>query len=187
MKEKIYYITDPVIIERVNAITAYYYKQLYNMAEFYLDDEQAAVDCVKEVINNVAVRGNIEGEVGERPFTAYLFRANRNTIINILKRTNREIPIGLTDDPVLNSRLHYDEYEVFKGKYGFGEKYDNYIEKLKPLDRQLLMMHFGEDKTYGIIADELGMNKWMVSKRIQRAVKKLKRIMPDREEWMKHE
>ena len=187
MKEKIYYITDPLIIERVNEITERYYKPLYNMAEFYLEDEQAAADCVKDEINNVAVRDNIDGEIGDRKFNAYIYRANINAIINILKRSNREIPIGLVDDPVLNSRLYYDEYNIMKGKFGFGEKFDKYIEKLKPIDRRILLMHYGEDNIYETIADELGMKPATVSKRVQRAIKKLKKMIPDKEAWKKND
>ena len=74
-----------------------------------------------------------------------------------------------------------------KGKFGFGEKFDKYIEKLKPIDRRILLMHYGEDNIYETIADELGMKPATVSKRVQRAIKKLKKMIPDKEAWKKND
>lgn len=181
MKKSIKHSIRPFVNGRIDRITKTYYDAIFKMALSRYYDIAIAEDCAQEVVMNVAMECENWDSMEDNARKAYLYRATLNTMTNILKKMNREIPSGLSAEIELLNPVYTENYEILRGKYGFGEDMDKFLSSLKELDRQLIVMRFIEDKTYKTIARELDMTEDAVSKRIRRALAKIEGLFLDEE------
>lgn len=181
MKKPIKLSLRSFVNKRMENLSEVYFNAIFKMALSMHYDIPTAEDCAQDVIINVATKcDNWEG-MNDTERRAYLYRATVNTMKNKLKKMERELPEGLSEDPALQNVVYEEKYEMFRGKYGFGEEMDAYLDRLKERDINLLIKKFVEGKTYKVIANEVGDEEDTVAKRVRRAIAKVEGYMLDEE------
>lgn len=181
MKKPIKLNLRPFVNKRMEKLSETYFDAIVKMALSIHYDVATAEDCAQDVIISVATQCANWETMDEKQRRAYIYRATVNTMNNKLKKMEREVPEGLSEDPALQNAVYEEKYEIFKGKYGFGVEMDAYLETLKEKDIELLIKKFAEDKTYKAIAAELGYEEDTVAKRVRRALAKVEGLLLDEE------
>lgn len=143
-----------------------HYQELLRYARILLHDEEDARDAVSDVLARL-MTADILPE-GER-LLAYARSSVRFECINRLKRMRlqermrRALPL---DDSAIEA---HDEEEQ---RY---QQYQQFIHtELTPQTRRVFEMHYGDQRKYREIAQEVGISEAAVYKHLFQAIKKLK-------------
>lgn len=153
-----------------------YGKAIKKKAMSMLDDSHLAEDCMQSVMLRLAANLEKLGEYGSPRAKAYIITATEHTAIDIIRKRQKELPMGLHEEERIKSAYHDDGPEI-KGKYGFSEELDEYLEPLNDEDRKILYLRYAVGKTDKEIGRLLNKEANTISQKISRSRKKLRDLM----------
>ncbi len=151
-----------------------YQSKLLRYANYLVHDEAPAADVVQEAFIKAFV--NLKGFNAKKKFSSWIYRIVHNEAINYLKRSKRITP--LSGHQWLEGKIKSDtdlENDFLKK-----EKEENVrrnLEKLPLKYRELLVLHYFEEKSYEEISDILRMPMGTVGTRIKRGKKLLREVL----------
>jgi RNA polymerase sigma-70 factor (ECF subfamily) len=128
------------------------------------------VKLIKKFSNNFA-------ELRDKP-AHYFVITVRNRALDILAKQNKEAAISLDDENVFaNGALASEESAFFTDD----EYFTSLIRQLNPTTRRILEYKFVQEYTNKEIAEVFGVSQSVISSRIDRAKRKLKELLEDKE------
>lgn len=158
--------------EKLEKLYAKYRKRMYGIAMSVLHNSHDAEDALHSAFLSVAKNIEKLGDPDSDKTAAYLFRATKNTALNVCAKrnalANHEVSVG----------SHSDVRDIADGLAGATEKPQsgsllNCMETLPDKYRAALQLHFIEEYTISQTAEILGENASTVKQRLVRGKKLL--------------
>ncbi len=144
-----------------------HYSDLCAYANVYMKDLEAAEELVQEVFYKLwSKRESIEITSSMQ---SYLFRAVRNSSLNLIKHINirEEYKAHNEREMSYNELEHYDQVEASE----LEQKISKAIEELPTERRKIFIMSRYEGLKYGEIAEKLGISPKTVENQMGKALK----------------
>lgn len=140
-----------------------------------LKDDALIHDVKQQVLMRLMDKGDLLVTLHPKQVTAYVGTTTKRIAITEYHRrnhyeTNRE---QLIESYNTTMTMDHIEFKAFEGQYGFSEEMWDLMMRLPELDRELLVCKYYYGMTVEQIAEEIGRNKEMVKKRLQRTRQKL--------------
>ncbi len=135
-------------------------------------DEEICQDAAHDVFCNLYIKKKKLKTV--QSFTAYLFRAFRNDILNIYKKSAKFAAFKITDLPfenevsVLDTLISDEEKNRIKGTV------EAMLNELTPRQREAIYLRYMQNMDYEEIATLLDMNAGSVRKLVYRSISNLR-------------
>ena len=163
--------------EAIRRLQAAYTGIVRRIIMIYLDDERLIEECMNDVWYNLSEHLEKVDDLGSRMTRQYVCKTARNAAIDVYRRENREIPVGAGTD--VREIVH--DGNVFPFRNGENNKdvnrevdIDELISLLKPMDREIIVLHRCYKFTYKEIGKAIGISTDAARKRGERAEKMLK-------------
>lgn len=154
------------IVERYSGI-------LYNMIVRMVDCSEDAEDLLQEVF--IKVYNKLSSFHGDSSFGTWIYRVAYNETVTRLRKNKRVLIALPLNETILESDDLADEDDS-EMQYRL-EDLKRALDKLPPLDRNMLMMFYQEDKDVKEIAHISNLSESNVKVRLFRLRKKLKELM----------
>lgn len=113
----------------------------------------------------------------EKPFSPWLYRIAHNEAVNFIKKAFRKYEVHLEEDHWNNIPAPNDNIERMLDQEKQNELLQLGLSKLKPKFRQVLILHYFEEKSYEEIAEIIGKPRNSVGTLIMRGKKYLKKYL----------
>lgn len=157
---------------------------IYKIAFAVLQDLSAIDDVKQQVLINCIPKTKMLAKLNARELKAYLTSVIRNAAITELRRrtTRDELQRKLVEERNRYATMDHVDFKAFEGKYGFSDEMWKLLNLLSPVDRDILVLMYHNRMTTREIAEELGLNREQVKKRLQRSKKKLTELIKERGE-----
>jgi len=144
-----------------------YEKKILRYANKFLYNYQDREDAVQDVF--IKAYQNIQSFRPTERFSPWLYRIAHNTFINVIRKQSREkVSFFDTDSLFALSLADTNEASLREQKHD-REILDQCLEKLSVKYREVLVLFYFEEKSYGEIADILQIPKATVGVRLARA------------------
>ena len=150
-----------------------YGPKLLRYGKKFLSNQNNIEDIVQEVF--IKVYQNINSFDTRQKFSPWIYRIAHNSFINRLRTIHKEPLLSFDFDTLINHTVYEDpmvnekEYEEMRVLVTKG------LEKLSPLYREIVTLHYFEDLGYQEIADILHVPIGTVGIRLRRAREQLKK------------
>lgn len=148
-----------------------YQKRLKKYAFYLTGDKEKVNDIVQNTFIKAYIKLNSFNK--KLKFSSWLFRIAHNEAINFVKK---EFFFKKIDFNFFVNIADEKEIDIEFSKKELEKKLNQCLEKLSYEFREVLVLHFLEEKNYDQISDILRISKNLVGVRINRAKKKLKII-----------
>lgn len=152
----------------------------------YLDDRFAGVeaeDIIQDIALNIYSKADISGPI--RNIAAYIYQAARNKIIDLYRKKNYTVSIEAFSDhkdnnALLNTVKAEDDEELpaYKDEI-LQQKLADALEKLNPIERELIQRTEYEEYTFQELADEWDIPIGTLLARKHRALGKLRKMLQE--------
>lgn len=146
-----------------------------------LQDFQVAEDCIQNVLLKLG-RKNVEKllNFSEEHRKRYIYAVVRNTALDMLKKTRREIPDRKREAKLEQERRVIQEEVLVRGSYGFTADRDIYLQRMDVGDRKILGLKYCKGLTGREIAERLHKPIHFITQRASRARKKRGRVIDEK-------
>jgi len=128
----------------------------------------------KEIVQESLYRGflNIDG-INPKAFKSWLYKVAINQYYDLCRKNNRRSMIEL-EDYLLESEENHVEDTIIKKETK--EEYERGLNKLKPLEQQLIKMKYEDELSYKEISEHLNLEEGNVKTYLYRARKNLTKL-----------
>jgi RNA polymerase sigma-70 factor (ECF subfamily) len=140
---------------------------IFKIASVYTNNTEDKADLVQEIIYQLWK--SFDSFNQQSSLSTWLYRVALNVAIFQLKMTKKRIPTVEIDETILN--YQDDDSSAMEQKW---ELFRQQIENLNLLDKAIVMLYL-ENKSYGEIAEIIGISVSNVGTKMQRIKEKLKR------------
>jgi len=147
---------------------------------FNILHDYSAVDDVKQhVLIKCLRKTELLAKMERKQFIAYIATAAKNEAITeyrkktVYENNKTKVVEAYTNNPGMD----YVDFRAFEGKYGFSEEVWALLMELPQMDRDILVLTFYHSFTCAEVAEQLGTNREVVKKRLQRARAKLVKLI----------
>ncbi|WP_455592824.1 RNA polymerase sigma factor [Bacteroides sp.] len=161
----------------VDTLYKEYADEMFAYALGFKIDREMAMDAIHDVFCRLCAYDEVDLSIENHRY--YLFRALRNQIIDIYKKTRREDMEMLTDDRL--DEIPYkvrvsieDEFIVREEQAEIIRKVDSLLESLNSRQRELIYLYFIQECSYEEISGIMHMNVAACRKSVYRALLRLK-------------
>lgn len=145
-----------------------------------LQNYQSAEDAVQEAMLSLSQNMDKLDNIHSRRSFNYIYTVTQNAALGILrKESGQGVSYFCEEDEIVNIPGQQD-IDAFADQYGFGPRVAEALEKLSPLERDILCYRYGAGYTPGEIAELIGENRDFVYKRLQRAKAKLAAVLTEK-------
>lgn len=150
-----------------NALYKKYWGQAYSFAYKRLKDSDQAKDIVQDIFVNIWIRkkANIDN------FPAYLNIAVRNRIFKFLEKQEKMHPFLNILENISDHNLNADIPIQYKEFY---IAYEALLEALPPKRQQIFRLHFQQDLSTEVIANQLRISRKTVQNQLGKAINQLR-------------
>ena len=176
----LFMIDTPEESELCEALYFKHRDMMFRIARSYLRSDQDAEDVVQTVFCEVAAkyikRLLVYNDDSRRRF---LYLTAKHRALNLLRKNSPLVPFDEAYAGEADGALDYTDEEFIDAIQAKAEyaRLMQAMDKLDPDDKALLWMRFGIELTTAEIADSLGEKSATITKRLQRAKKKLAAIL----------
>lgn len=157
---------------RIDALFAQQYKKMFGLAYRILGSKQEAEDAVGDAFLKIIDQFERIKEAPCHKTVPYCVVIVKNHCFTLLRKRKRAVSLEQAQSVADGGFMVEEEY--FKGEDAARLK--ALIEKLSPIDRQLLRLHYMEEKNYREIAQLLNITEAAARKREQRALQRLRKL-----------
>ncbi len=157
---------------------------IYKIAYEILRDYSAVDDVKQQVLISCIPRTEMLSKMEPKHLTAYLITMIKNESITELRRRASRDALQKKIVDERNKYLYMDhvDFKAFEGTYGFSDEMWALLNRLSPMDRDILVLMYHNRMTTREIAEVIGTNREQVKKRLQRAKAKLVDLIKERGE-----
>lgn len=143
----------------------------YRVAPEYHDKEELESVALLALVEVVNENNHDEAQVVE-----HIRLRVRGAVINYLNRDMSHLghELAMPDDDSLD---YLNAYDPHKEQDEMPQKVRDAIKKLEPIDQRLVKMHYYENMTHQEIADQLGVERSTITKKLQRVTGALRDIL----------
>jgi RNA polymerase sigma-70 factor (ECF subfamily) len=153
-----------------------YTQKLLRYGRKFISNNDNIEDIVQEIF--IKVYQNIKGFDTNRKFSPWIYRIAHNAFVNRLRTMDKEPLLFFEFDTLLNHPIYEDPAIKEKENEETRVLLDKGLEKLSPVYREVLVLHYFEDLSYQEIADVLHVPIGTVGIRLRRAREILKKHIP---------
>ena len=144
---------------------------ILKICRLYCPDKQAREDLAQEIIYQLWKSGR-RYDAAYR-FSTWMYRVALNTAISFYREDRRRRAVRPISGPYLEIQEDPFDLSIEKERLGWLQ---DCITELKEFDRALILLYF-EEKSYGEIAEILGLSETNVATRISRIKERLKQCV----------
>lgn len=162
--------------EAIRRLQAAYTDIIQYIVTPILTDDRLAEECINDVWYNLSEHLSKFDDLGSKMTRQYVCMTARNAAIDIYRREIREAPVGVGAD-VRETVYAGNMFPLQNGNTsnrGHAADIEELISILKPMDREIIMLHHCYKFTYKEIGKAIGISSDAVRKRGERAEKILK-------------
>ncbi len=160
--------------EKFGILMERYEQKLFRYGRKFLSNVDNIEDMVQEVF--IKTYESIQSFDTTKKFSPWIYRIAHNTFVNALKKNIRN-PLYLFDFDTLIPHPAYDDPAAAEREQKeMRVLIDRGLEKIKPEQREILVLNFLEDLSYKEIAEVLRIPIGTVGVRIRRAKEALKKV-----------
>lgn len=168
-----------------NLITALFERYKTNMqrvAHGILKNADEADDVVQDAMIKIIKNINMIEDIDSRRCANFVYTIVKNTALDALRKKKKEMEQMVTKDvsDFVNIIGEEIDFNVFETDYGFSEEMQEYLSKLKEIDKDIICLRYGNDFSDEEISKLLGIEPDAVRKRLSRARKHLTDIIKER-------
>lgn len=173
-----------MVEDAISALSEKYEKMMKNLAYSILKDVQLSEDAVQESLlklsDNMDKIDNLDSDRSKN----FIYTVTKNESISMIRKRKKIITqdVLFSDSDALNNIEGQLDVGAFCNKYGFSVRTEEALSKLNELDRDIIIYRFAEGYRIKEIAKLIGKTPDYVSKRLQRAIKKLQEIYGEDED-----
>jgi len=181
-------ITDEQIASKVQSgqidlfglLVQRYEEKLQRYAKKFLSQEEDISDVLQNIF--IKVYKNINSFDSKRKFLPWIYRIAHNELVNELKK-KKFLPLPLFEFDSFLPAFHKEsnERELREKEFDFQKqkiKIEKCLKKLKPLQREILILYYFEGLDYKAIAEVTRQPISTVGVRLKRAKEKVKQLYP---------
>lgn len=152
-----------------------YEAKMLRYANKFLPRHEDRQDAVQDVF--LKAYQNMKSYDPSRPFSPWLYRVAHNTFITLLKKSGREELSSFDSDTFFAATIADEHEETVRERKEIREILDKSMDKIDAKYREVLVLHYFEDKSYEEIAEILQMPVATVGVRLSRGRKMLKEVI----------
>lgn len=173
-----------MVEDAISALSEKYEKMMKNLAYSILKDVQLSEDAVQESLlklsDNMDKIDNLDSDRSKN----FIYTVTKNESISMIRKRKKIITqdVLFSDSDALNNIEGQLDVGAFCNQYGFSDRTEEALAKLDELDRDIIIYRFAEGYRVKEIAKLIGKTPDYVSKRLQRAIKKLQEIYGEDED-----
>ena len=170
-----------ILYESFEEIYHKYKEMMTHLAYSILKDHQHSEDAVQEAMTNLSKnRAKIE-KLEEKELHHFVYVITRNCAIEVYRKRKKdwenEITVHFAEEESLSDIEGVSDVKAFCNEFGFSEEMVDAMNKLEPIDKDILCYKYGAGYNAVEIGVMLGKSSDYVNKRLQRAKKKLAQIL----------
>lgn len=154
-----------------------YHLMMKNLAYSILKDYQLAEDAVQESLLSLSKNMDKIDNIHSDRSKNYIYTITKNKSLSMLKKQKSENSVQFYDTEELNHIEGELDINAFCDDFGFSEKVAEALSGLDAVDRDIIVYRFGAGYSGKEIAKMLGKEPDYVYKRLQRAMKKLQKVL----------
>ena len=159
---------------KIEMLYQLYEKPFYHIAYAILNHHQQAEDAVSDAFYQVMTHLDRIGDPGSPATKAYMIKIIRNTAITQYRKNARQNQYCTElDDSVTQIADSQGELENRFRKATLRQKLSELFSLISETDKQIILLHCQENKTFKEIAEILDMKETAVRKRFERARKRM--------------
>ena len=159
-------------LENFGALYDKYIEKIYSFVYYKTNHKETAEDIVSLVFLK-AVEKLDTFKSNKDTFQAWLYQVARNTVIDYYR--TRKQASNIDDYWSLTDSIDTERDVDVKIKL---EQVDGYLKKLKPLQREIIIMRVWQGMSYREIAEIIGKREASAKMMFSRSIKKLREEMP---------
>lgn len=175
-------IDDPEDRVWFNDLAERYRGLMFSEAYQIVNNYEDAEDAVQKALWKVAEKYKGIRDFNEPQLRGYFVRAAQNHAINMLKQRIRRKEVSL--ERILEAGLPIDRIKYEEARYMTDDKLAQCILKLPDDYQRVILMRFNDGYTLREIAKELKEKPDTIEKRSQRAIKILKELYENEDEYV---
>jgi RNA polymerase sigma-70 factor (ECF subfamily) len=149
-----------------------YIKKIYDFVYYKTSHKETAEDIVSQVFFKAIERINTF-KVNKGTFQAWLYQIARNSVIDFY-RTKKEVA-NIDDYWSLSDNTDIERDTEARIRL---EEVDAYLKKLKPLQREIIIMRVWQGLGYAEISEIIGKSEASCKMLFSRTIKRLRKEMP---------
>ncbi len=160
--------------DKISLIYTAHSKELFRYLLRLTGNHHAAEDLLHEVFEKFIVYTENK-IVQDDKIRAFLYKTAHNCGVNHLSRQNRTGGENIDDieDSLRTNDTHYDDIIIDE----FNRRVYEIVETLPPESRSIFILHKENNKTYGEIAEELGISERTVRRKVKQMLDILYKIL----------
>lgn len=170
-------LTDEKLVELIRSkenkqyaeVIHRYQDRLMRYAKYLTNDEDVAADVVQNTFIKAYV--NLYGFNTKKKFSSWIYRITHNEAVNLIKKSNRELPMEPDFDTPGDQNIEkdFDRAEIVKQAHAC-------LKQMPIIYSEPLALFYLDERSYEEISDILRIPKGTVATRINRAKILMKKI-----------
>lgn len=168
-----------IIQNTIDNLFEEYKAMMRNLSYSILKDHQYAEDAVQESL--LILAGNMDkiDNLHSNRSKNYIYTVTKNEAIALYKKikNKNEKVVQFFDEEEVNNIEGEIDVKAFCNEYGFSEEMLEALSKIEEIDKDILIYKYGAGYSVKEIAKLIGRTPDFVYKRMQRAMKKLQKII----------
>ncbi len=169
------------IQDEVAEIYEKYHGMMGYLAFSILKDYQLAEDAVQEALLSISQNIDKLDDIDSDRSRNYIYTVTKNTSLSLLRKMKFENNVQYYETKELNNIEGELDINAFCNAYGLSDRVTDALLQLSEIERELIILKYGEGYTGKEIACIIGKEPDFVYKRLQRALKKLNIILKETE------
>jgi len=166
-----------IIYDSFEEVYERYKRVMKNISFSILQDWQYSEDAVQDAMSSLAKNEERLKKFSENECKNYIYVTARNAAIDIYRKRKKEWEnenfVQFDADDSLCNTEGVADVHAFANEYGFSDKLIEAMNRLEPMDKDILCYKYGAGYNAVEIAKMLDKSSDYVRKRLQRAEKKL--------------
>jgi RNA polymerase sigma-70 factor (ECF subfamily) len=175
-------LSDEALVERVQSgesdafgvLIERYEEKLLRYGRKFLANQEDIRDLVQDAF--IRTYQSIQNFDISLRFSPWIYRIAHNVFVNRLKQQKRSPLLYIDFDLFISHPVYEDPTEREREQEEIRVMIDQFLEKLSPKYREVLVLHYLEDMAYKDIADVLSVPLGTVGVRLKRAKEALKEL-----------
>ena len=170
-----------IIYDTVEDILRKYLPMMKSLAYSIIQDYHLAEDAVQEAMIRLSQNTDKIDNIDSNQSKNYVYTVTKNEALKITIKENKrkkfEEDVLFYDEPGLNNIEGQLDIDAFCDKYGFSMEMAEVINNLGEIDKDIIIYKYGAGYSLKEIAELMELSYDVISKRHQRALKKVKEVL----------